>query len=63
MIRRVIVRPLAVEDAVEAAAWYEGQATGLGEELIDEMLRAIHRAQQILNSSASSDETERFVAL
>ena len=44
MIQQIIVRPLAVEDAVEAAAWYERQAQGLGEELIDEILRAIRRA-------------------
>jgi toxin ParE1/3/4 len=44
MIQQIIVRPLAVEDVVEAAAWYERQAEGLGEELIDEILRAIHRA-------------------
>ena len=44
MIQQIIVRPLAVEDAVEAAAWYERQADGLGEELIDEILRAIRRA-------------------
>lgn len=44
MIQQIIVRPLAVEDVMEAAAWYERQAEGLGEELIDEMLGAIHRA-------------------
>jgi plasmid stabilization system protein ParE len=44
MIRRIIVRPLAVDDLVEAAARYERQAEGLGEELIDETLRAIRRA-------------------
>ncbi len=41
MIQRIIVRPLAVQDVVEAAAWYERQAEGLGEELIDEILRAV----------------------
>jgi hypothetical protein len=38
MIRRAIVRPPAVEDVVDAAAWYEAQSPGLGEELIDEVL-------------------------
>ena len=31
----VIFRPQAVEDVVEAAAWYEAHAPGLGEQLID----------------------------
>jgi len=44
MIRRAIVRPSAVEDVVDAAARYEAQSPGLGEELIDEVLRAVHRA-------------------
>lgn len=35
MIQHIIVRPLAVEDVVQAAAWYEKQQRGLGEELID----------------------------
>jgi hypothetical protein len=30
MIRRAIVRPLAVEDVVDAAVWYEAQSPGLG---------------------------------
>ncbi len=54
MIHRIIVCPLAVEDLVEAAAWYETQAEGLGEELIDEMLRALHRA-------AASPELSRIL--
>jgi hypothetical protein len=29
----VIFRPQAVEDVVEAAAWYEAHAPGLGEQL------------------------------
>jgi len=40
----VIFRPPAVEDTVEAAAWYEERAPGLGDELIDEILAAADRA-------------------
>jgi len=42
----VIFRPQAVEDVVEAVSWYEAQVPGLGEQPIDEILRAIHRAQE-----------------
>jgi len=42
----VIFRPLAVEDVVKAAVWYEGRAPGLGGELIDEILAATDRARQ-----------------
>jgi plasmid stabilization system protein ParE len=45
MIRQIIVRSPAVEDVVDAAAWYEAHAPGLGEELVDEILQAIRRAQ------------------
>ena len=45
MIRSVIFRLAAVEDLVGAAAWYETHAPGFGEELIDEILAAIARAQ------------------
>ncbi len=45
MIRRVIVRPLAVEDIASAATWYEAQSPGLGVDLTDEIIRAIRRAQ------------------
>lgn len=45
MTQKVIFRPLAVEDVVEAAAWYEAHAAGLGEQLIDEILTATRRAQ------------------
>jgi len=41
---KIIVRPQAVEDVVRAAAWYERQQTGVGEALIDEIVRAIDRA-------------------
>lgn len=44
MIQRVIFRPAAVEDIVHAAAWYEEQSAGLGEDLIDEVLRGTERA-------------------
>jgi hypothetical protein len=46
MIRRVIVRPLAVEDIASAATWYEAQCHGLGVDLTDEVIKAIHRAQE-----------------
>jgi len=42
----VIFRPAAVEDLVAAAEWYETHAAGLGEDLIDEILSAIRRAQK-----------------
>jgi plasmid stabilization system protein ParE len=46
MIRRVVVRPLAVEDIASAATWYEEQHSGLGLDLTDEVIRAIRRAQE-----------------
>jgi plasmid stabilization system protein ParE len=46
MIRRVIVHPPAVEDIASAATWYEAQHPGLGVDLTDEIVRAIHRAQE-----------------
>jgi hypothetical protein len=46
MIRRVIVRPLAVEDIASAARWYEEQCPGLGVELTREVIKAIRRAQE-----------------
>ena len=46
MICRVIVRPLAVEDIAEAATWYEEQCRGLGEELTNEVIKVIRRAQE-----------------
>ena len=42
----VLFRPTAVDDLVAAVAWYETQATGLGEDLMDEVLAAVHRAQE-----------------
>jgi toxin ParE1/3/4 len=45
MIQKVIFRQPAVEDIAEAAAWYDVHASGLGEQLIDEILRATRRAQ------------------
>ena len=46
MIRGAIVRPLAVEDIANAATWYEDQSPGLGVDLVDEVIRAIRRAQE-----------------
>jgi plasmid stabilization system protein ParE len=45
MIQKVIFRQPAVEDVVAAAAWYEAHGPGLGERLIDEILKAMQRAQ------------------
>jgi toxin ParE1/3/4 len=42
----VVFRRAAVEDLVAAAAWYESKTPGLGEDLIDEVLAAVHRAQK-----------------
>ena len=35
MIQKLIFRQPAVEDVVEAAAWYEAHGPGLGEQLIE----------------------------
>jgi toxin ParE1/3/4 len=39
---RVIIRPNAETDLTEAQAWYESQRTGLGDELLDEVRRAVN---------------------
>ena len=62
MIQKVIFRQPAVEDVVEAAAWYEAHAPGLGEQLIDEILRATRRAQLIRNYFALFIATGTFGA-
>jgi toxin ParE1/3/4 len=46
MIRRVIIRPPALEDIADAATWYEDQCPGLGGELTDEVIKAVRRAQE-----------------
>src|SRR5258708_3184802 len=46
MIRQVVVRPPAVEDVAAALTWYEDQRPGLGEELNEEIFKAIRRAQE-----------------
>jgi plasmid stabilization system protein ParE len=38
---RVIIRPNAEADLQEARSWYESQRAGLGEELLDEICRAV----------------------
>jgi plasmid stabilization system protein ParE len=45
MIQEVIFRPAAVEDLVAAAGWYETHATGLGEDLVEEISAAVSRAR------------------
>ena len=44
MTLRVMFRPKAVEDVASAAGWYNERSSGLGEDLIDEILRATDRA-------------------
>jgi plasmid stabilization system protein ParE len=46
MIRRAIIRPLAVTDIADAATWYEQQCPGLGADLVDEVIKAVRRAQE-----------------
>ena len=36
---RVVVRPEAGEDVIEAAAWYDTRREGLGNEFVEEVLR------------------------
>jgi hypothetical protein len=62
MIQKVIFRQPAVEDVVEAAAWYEAHGLGLGEQLIDEILRATRRAQDNPELFRIVIATERFAA-
>jgi toxin ParE1/3/4 len=38
---RVIIRPNAEADLSEAQAWYESRRAGLGDELLDEIRRAV----------------------
>jgi toxin ParE1/3/4 len=38
---RVIIRPNAEADLAEARIWYESQRAGLGDELLDEVRRAV----------------------
>ncbi len=57
----VIFRPLAVEDVVKAAVWYEGRAPGLGGELMRYSLRQTAH-DKTPNYFASFTITARFVA-
>jgi toxin ParE1/3/4 len=45
MIRTVIVRQPALDDITEAVAWYEAQSSGLGEQLLEQIIRALERAK------------------
>ncbi len=39
MTWRVVVRPTAGDDVIEAAAWYDERRVGLGAEFVEEVLR------------------------
>lgn len=41
MNRRVVIRPNAEADLSAARTWYESQRAGLGDELLDEVRRAV----------------------
>ncbi len=43
MTHQVRVRPEAEEDLEEAAAWYEQQRLGLGNDFLDEVLRTFSK--------------------
>lgn len=62
MIQRVMVRPSAVEDIAEAVTWDEEQCPGLGEELTDEFINAVRRAQETPNLFASCGRTMECAA-
>ena len=38
---RVVARPQAGDDIIEAANWHDAQQTGLGDEFIDEILEVL----------------------
>ena len=40
------VRPEAAQDLEDAAAWYEEQSRGLGQEFLDEVRRALERVAE-----------------
>lgn len=42
----VRVRPEAVQDLQDAAAWYEEQSGGLGQEFLDEVGRSLQRVTE-----------------
>ena len=44
MTRRLIIRPEAESDIIDAAVWYENRDAGLGLEIADEVHAAIKRA-------------------
>src|SRR5271167_4553425 len=46
MTLRVVFRRAAQSEFVEAAAWYDGQRPGLGEEFVHEIESAIGRAAE-----------------
>jgi hypothetical protein len=62
MIQKVIFRQPAVEDVVEAAAWYEAHGLGLGEQLIDEILERRDEPRIIRSYFVLFIATERFAA-
>src|SRR5262245_24175496 len=47
MTHRLIIRPQAEADITQAALWYEGRQTGLGEQFLAEIHNALERAAAV----------------
>jgi hypothetical protein len=55
MTWEVVARPQAEDDIIEAAAWYENQRAGLGDEFIEELIAVFDalKINSLLTAAAS----------
>lgn len=49
------IRPAAENDLLEAAAWYDGEREGLGDELLDEVTTTLRRIEEMPEMYARVD--------